>query len=193
MNLTPHFTLDELTSSEAAERNGWDNTPNETELANLKRLATFLEEVKTALGGRPVMVNSAFRNKQVNDSVGSKDTSQHRIGCAVDIRVPQLTPDQVVKAIVAAGLEYDQLIREFDYKIKDKRHDAGFIAQEYQQVIPWQVDSDANVGGEVAALTSGEPVLGIQQNLVPYLVAAIKELKSELDSVKAELATLKGN
>ena len=114
MNLTEHFTLDELTASEAAERNGWDNTPNETELANLKRLAAFLEEVKTALGGRPVMVNSAFRNKQVNDSVGSKDTSQHRIGCAVDIRVPQLTPDQVVKAIVAAGLEYDQLIREFD-------------------------------------------------------------------------------
>jgi len=114
MNLTEHFTLDELTASEAAERNGWDNTPNETELANLKRLAAFLEEVKTALGGRPVMVNSAFRSKQVNDAVGSKDTSQHRIGCAVDIRVPQLTPDQVVKAIVAAGLEYDQLIREFD-------------------------------------------------------------------------------
>jgi len=114
MNLTEHFTLDELTSSEAAERNGWDNTPNEQELENLKRLAAFLEEVKTALGGRPVMVNSAFRNKQVNDSVGSKDTSQHRLGCAVDIRVPQLTPDQVVKAIVAAGLEYDQLIREFD-------------------------------------------------------------------------------
>ena len=114
MNLTEHFTLDELTASEAAERNGWDNTPNETELANLKRLAAFLEEVKTALGGRPVMVNSAFRSKQVNDSVGSKDTSQHRIGCAVDIRVPQLTPDQVVKAVIAAGLEYDQLIREFD-------------------------------------------------------------------------------
>ena len=114
MNLTEHFTLDELTSSEAAERNGWDNTPNEQELENLKRLAAFLEEVKTALGGRPVMVNSAFRSKQVNDAVGSKDTSQHRIGCAVDIRVPQLTPDQVVKAIVAAGLEYDQLIREFD-------------------------------------------------------------------------------
>jgi zinc D-Ala-D-Ala carboxypeptidase len=114
MNLTEHFTLDELTASEAAERNGWDNTPNENELANLKRLAAFLEEVKTALGGRPVMVNSAFRSKQVNDAVGSKDTSQHRIGCAVDIRVPQLTPDQVVKAIVAAGLEYDQVIREFD-------------------------------------------------------------------------------
>ena len=114
MNLTEHFTLDELTASEAAERNGWDNTPNEQELENLKRLAAFLEEVKTALGGRPVMVSSGFRCKQVNDSVGSKDTSQHRIGCAVDFRVPQLTPDEVVKTIVASGLPYDQVIREFD-------------------------------------------------------------------------------
>ena len=114
MNLTEHFTFDELTSSETAERNGWDNTPNDAELENIKRLAEFLEEVKTALGGKPVMVNSAFRSKQVNDAVGSKDTSQHRIGCAVDIRVPQLTPDQVVKTIIASGLPYDQLIREFD-------------------------------------------------------------------------------
>ena len=114
MNLTEHFTLDELTSSETAERNGWDNTPNETELANLKRLAEFLEEVKTTLGGKPIMVSSGYRGKQVNDAVGSKDSSQHRTGCAVDFRVPQLTPDQVVKAIVASGLPYDQVIREFD-------------------------------------------------------------------------------
>jgi hypothetical protein len=114
MNLTKHFTLEELTFSETAERNGWDNTPNDAELENLKRLAEFLEEVKAALGGRPVMVNSAFRCKQVNDAVGSKDSSQHRTGCAVDIRVPQLTPDEVVKIIINAGLAYDQVIREFD-------------------------------------------------------------------------------
>jgi len=60
------------------------------------------------------MVNSAFRSKQVNDAVGSKDTSQHRIGCAADIRVPGLTPDQVVKAVMASSLPYDQVIREFD-------------------------------------------------------------------------------
>jgi hypothetical protein len=112
--MTPHFTLEELTASETAERNGWDNTPNEQELANLQRLAEFLEEVKEALGGKPIMVSSGYRGKQVNDSVGSKDTSQHRVGCAVDFRVPGLTPDQVVKAIIAAGLEYDQVIREFD-------------------------------------------------------------------------------
>lgn len=114
MNLTPHFTLEELTASEAADRNGWDNTPNEQELANLKRLADFLEQVKTVLGGNPIMVNSAFRSKLVNDSVGSKDTSQHRIGCAADIRVPGMTPDQVVKAVIASKIGYDQVIREFD-------------------------------------------------------------------------------
>ena len=60
------------------------------------------------------MVNSAFRSKAVNDAVGSKDTSQHRIGCAADIRVPAMTPDEVVKAIIASDLGYDQVIREFD-------------------------------------------------------------------------------
>ena len=111
MNLSEHFTLEELTHTDHRE---FDNTPNEAELENLKRLAAFLEEVKSALGGRPVMVNSAFRSKQVNDAVGSSDKSQHRIGCAVDIRVPQLTPDEVVKTIIASGLPYDQVIREFD-------------------------------------------------------------------------------
>jgi zinc D-Ala-D-Ala carboxypeptidase len=93
MNLTPHFTLEELTHTDHRQ---FDNEPNEAELENIKRLAAFLEEVKTALGGRPIMVNSAFRSKQVNDAVGSKDTSQHRIGCAADIRVPGVTPDEVV-------------------------------------------------------------------------------------------------
>lgn len=111
MNLTEHFTLEELTHTDHRQ---FDNTPNEAELENLKRLAIFLEEVKTVLGGKPIMVNSAFRSKQVNDAVGSKDTSQHRIGCAVDIRVPQLTPDQVVKTVIASNLEFDQVIREFD-------------------------------------------------------------------------------
>lgn len=114
MQLSEHFTLDELTASETAARNGWDNTPNPDELANLKRLADFLEEVKQVLGGKPVMINSAFRAKKVNDAVGSKDSSQHRVGCAADIRVPSMTPDEVVKAVIASGIGYDQVIREFD-------------------------------------------------------------------------------
>jgi len=111
MNLSEHFTLDELTHTDHRQ---FDNTPNASEMANLVRLAGFLEEVKTAIGGKPVMVNSAFRCKEVNDAVGSKDTSQHRIGCAADIRVPSMTPDEVVKAVIESGIGYDQLIREFD-------------------------------------------------------------------------------
>lgn len=111
MNLSEHFTLDELTHTDHRE---FDNVPNESELANLKRLAAFLETVKSAIGGKPIIVNSAFRCKEVNDAVGSSDKSQHRVGCAADIRVPQMTPDEVVKAIIAAGLPFDQVIREFD-------------------------------------------------------------------------------
>jgi uncharacterized protein YcbK (DUF882 family) len=111
MNLSPNFTLDELTHTDHRQ---FDNTPNDSEMANIVRLAGFLEEVKTVLGGKPVMVNSAFRCKEVNDAVGSKDTSQHRIGCAADIRVPSMTPDEVVKAVIESGIGYDQLIREFD-------------------------------------------------------------------------------
>ena len=109
--MTPHFTLAELT---ATSHRQFDNTPNEEETANLQKLAEFLEQVKTALDGKPIMINSAFRSKQVNDSVGSKDTSQHRTGCAADFKVPGMTPDAVVRTIIAAGLPYDQIIREFD-------------------------------------------------------------------------------
>lgn len=110
-NLTEHFTLEELTHTDHREL---ENIPNESEISNIKRLAEFLEAVKTVLGGKPVMVNSAFRSKAVNDAVGSKDSSQHRVGCAADLRVPGMTPDEVVKAIIASDLGYDQVIREFD-------------------------------------------------------------------------------
>jgi hypothetical protein len=111
MLLTPHFTLEELTATQHRE---FDNTPNSSEINNLKRLAEMLEKVKTLLDGKPIMINSAFRSKAVNDAVGSKDTSQHRVGCAADIRVPGLTPDQVVQAIKNSPIQFDQLIREFD-------------------------------------------------------------------------------
>ena len=113
MNLTPHFTLEELTFSETAERNGWDNSPNDQELANLIRLADFLEQVKVVLGGKPIMISSGLRSKKVNDAVGSKDTSQHRLGCAADFKVPGMTPDQIVKTIILSGISYDQVISEF--------------------------------------------------------------------------------
>jgi uncharacterized protein YcbK (DUF882 family) len=112
MNLSKNFTLDELTASQTAARKGLDNTPNATEVANLVRVASLLEEVR-ALLNKPILINSGFRSKAVNDAVGSRDTSQHRIGCAADIRVPGMTPKQVVEACVKANIGYDQIIEEF--------------------------------------------------------------------------------
>ena len=111
MNLTEHFTLEELTHT---DHRTLDNSPNDTEIANLTRLAEFLEDVKTLLGGKPIMVNSAFRSELVNRACNSRDTSQHRLGCAADIRVPGMTPDEIVKIVIASDLGYDQIIREFD-------------------------------------------------------------------------------
>jgi zinc D-Ala-D-Ala carboxypeptidase len=111
MNLSPHFTLAELTVTDHRE---FDNSPTQEEISNLQRLAQLLEQVKHELYDKPIMVNSAFRSAQVNAAVGSSEKSQHRKGCAADIRVPGMTPDEVVRAVIAAGLPYDQIIREFD-------------------------------------------------------------------------------
>jgi uncharacterized protein YcbK (DUF882 family) len=107
--VTPHFSLAELTHTDHRSLN---NSPNPGELANLKKLAEFLETVKTTLGGKPVMISSGYRSKAVNDAVGSKDSSQHRLGLAADFRVPGMAPDAVVRALLA--LPFDQIIREYD-------------------------------------------------------------------------------
>ena len=109
--MTPHFTLAELT---VTDHRTLDNTPDADALANLQRLAEFLERVREVLGGKPVMVNSAYRSKAVNDAVGSSDRSQHRLGLAADFRVPGMSPQEVVGAIVDSGIPYDQVIKEYD-------------------------------------------------------------------------------
>ena len=108
MNLSPHFTLAEMT---VTNHRLLDNSPTQIEISNLQRLAQFLETVKTTLGGKPIMISSAFRSKAVNDAVGSRDTSQHRQGLACDFRVPGMIPDAVVRALLK--LPFDQIIREF--------------------------------------------------------------------------------
>jgi hypothetical protein len=113
MQLSEHFTLEELTVSEAAARQGLSNEPTDEALENLKRLAEFLEDVR-ALVGKPIRINSAYRSPEVNAAVGGSKTSQHCFGCAADIRVPGMTPDEVVRLITDSDLDYDQCIREFD-------------------------------------------------------------------------------
>ena len=109
--MTPHFSLAELTRT---DHRTLDNSPDPAALANLHRLAAFLEQVREVLGNRMVVINSAYRSAAVNAACGSRESSQHRVGTAADIRVPGMSPDAVVKAVMASGLAYDQLIREMD-------------------------------------------------------------------------------
>lgn len=111
MNLTPHFTLEELTFTSHRE---FDNTPNAVQINNLQRLAEFLEDVRSLLG-KPIIIDSGFRSPEVNQAVGSTSVSQHLKGCAADFRVPGMTPAQVVKTIYEAKIPYDQLILELGW------------------------------------------------------------------------------
>jgi len=110
VKLSEHFSLEGLTRT---DHRSLDNTPDPAALANLHRLAAFLEQVREVLGDKMVMITSGYRSAAVNAACGSRDSSQHRVGTAADIRVPGMSPDAVVRAVMASGLAYDQLIREF--------------------------------------------------------------------------------
>lgn len=111
MNLSPHFTLEELTFTTHRE---FDNTPPAFALNNLQRLAEFLEQVRNLLG-KPMIVDSGYRSPEVNHAVGSASNSQHIKGCACDFRVQDMTPAEVVEVIHKSDLVYDQLILELGW------------------------------------------------------------------------------
>jgi hypothetical protein len=79
---------------------------------------------------------------------------------------------------------------EFDW-IKNGEHcPAGFVAQDVEQVFPeFVIENFSQEGQEPRKGLTG----GMTGGIIPHLVKAIQELKAELDTVKAELATLKGN
>lgn len=112
MNLSPNFTLDELTHSDIAIRKGIDNTPNADVTANLTELALTLEKVR-ALLGVPIHINSGYRGPKVNAAVGGSTTSAHMTGQAADFIAPAFgTPKEVATKIAESDIEFDQLIHE---------------------------------------------------------------------------------
>lgn len=113
MNLSPHFTLQELIVSDTAQRDGLSNYPDPDALANLRRLSQTLEQVRSLLG-YPIRINSAYRSDEVNRRVGGTPDSAHTLGLAADISVAQLPARAVAQRIFDSDLAYDQLILEFD-------------------------------------------------------------------------------
>lgn len=116
MKISEHFTLEELTFSEAAARRGLDNTPTEIVIANLRLVAAVMERIRTLLGDRPIVVHSGYRSTQVNQAVGGVATSVHCSGLACDFVCPGFgTPGVVALAIVKSDIEFDQLILEYGW------------------------------------------------------------------------------
>lgn len=116
MNLTPHFTLEEMTFSEAAARLGLDNTPIQTAITNLGMVAAAMERIRTLLGDRPIVVHSGYRSAEVNQAVGGVATSAHCRGLACDFVCPAFgAPTEAALAILKSDLEYDQLILEYGW------------------------------------------------------------------------------
>lgn len=110
--LSEHFSLEELTFSEAALRHHIGNRPDGVILARLKATAWRLEDVRALLGGA-IRVTSGYRTPAVNAIIGGAVNSAHTLGYAVDFTSGFGTPYEVCQAIARSGIAYDQLIHEY--------------------------------------------------------------------------------
>jgi hypothetical protein len=115
IQLSEHFTLQEAIFSSTAERLGIDNSqPSPEVIATAARTATKMEKVRLLLACA-LHVDSWIRCLALNRALGSKDTSQHIKGQAVDFLAPLYgTPTEVVKFLAANAdlIRYDQIILE---------------------------------------------------------------------------------
>lgn len=114
MNLSTHFTLAEFTSSQTATRLGISNDPPCDLFPALKATAEGLELVRSLLDGKPILISSGYRSPALNDVVRGQRASQHLLGEAVDFTCPAYgTPLEVMAAVVASDIAFDQCIQEF--------------------------------------------------------------------------------
>ena len=111
MNLSEHFTLNEMTFSPTAVRKGIDNFPNAQAIKNLQALCeNVLEPLRAYIGG-PIKVSSGFRSEILNSLIGGSKSSQHKTGQAADIDLKDKSADAF--KWIMENLDYDQIIWEF--------------------------------------------------------------------------------
>ena len=113
LSLSPNFTLSEFTKSEYAQRRGLDNSIPKLLMPNAFKMAELMEQVRSILGDKIIIVNSMYRSPAVNKTVGGAKTSYHLKALACDFICPDFgTPYEVSKGLLASNLIYDQLIYE---------------------------------------------------------------------------------
>ena len=108
MQLTPHFSLAELTVTNQKI----DNTPSKEVIEVLRTTAFYMEKVRELLGNVAVTINSGYRSPDVNRAVGGTSNSSHTHGYAVDFTAYGHTPLTVANTIAKSNLKFDKLIYE---------------------------------------------------------------------------------
>ncbi len=113
IQLTPHFSLREMTHSAWAEAHHVDNTPNALQTAALENLCrTVLEPLRQKFG--PILINSGFRSPRVNAAVHGVGASKHLSGEAADIRIPDLATGRAYYRFLCTLKDIDQLLFEYN-------------------------------------------------------------------------------
>lgn len=107
-----HFTISELCRSDVATRRMIDNRPPDAVVRNLNRLIETLEQIRSALGDKPVIISSGYRSPALNATIGGSRNSAHMDGRAADIKAVGLPSRAVAVGIAEAGIPLDQLIFE---------------------------------------------------------------------------------
>ena len=109
-----NFTMSELIYSDTAVKNNINNMPDINSLDCMLDLIVYcLQPIRDKLG-LPMVITSGYRNSEVNKLVNGAENSQHMKGQAVDFTVSGYTPTQLVARIQLSGIEFDQLINEYD-------------------------------------------------------------------------------
>ena len=112
MQLSKHFTLEEFEKSQTATRKGIKNKAGSGEIKNLGDLCYEVLEPVRVKFDKPVTITSGYRSPELSEAIGSKSTSQHCLGEAVDMEVIGVSNLQVALWI-ENNLDFDQLILEF--------------------------------------------------------------------------------
>jgi len=115
-NISKHISYYEATHSATAERYDIDNTPNATQLANMKIVAEVCFEPLRAWYGKPIRINSFLRVPELNVKVGGSKTSDHCNGKAIDFSAGSKEENKKLFDWCKANLKHDQLINEYDYQ-----------------------------------------------------------------------------
>ena len=123
MQLSKNFSLKEMTKSMTAQRRGIDNTPGSGEIKALGDLCWKVLEPLRAHFDRPVTITSGYRSEALCEAIGSKKTSQHALGQAVDLEIFGV-PNIQTAYWLQNNVDFDQLIMEY----YDKDDPAGGCA-----------------------------------------------------------------